>query len=368
MRFSIERSIFLEGILNAISAVSSKSSLPALEGFLIEANEELKITGYDLETGIIVTLEANIDKTGSIIVNAQTLSEIIKKLPDDTVTFSVDDDLKIEIKCGMSKFNIIGIPALEFPDLPTIEYKKSIKLPSNLLKSMIKQTVYAVSTNENKPIHTGCLFEINGNIINVVGVDGYRLALRREQLNEEYENTSVVIPGKSLNKLLRMLDDSDIPVVMNISDKHAIFENENIIFLTRILEGEFLNYKNAIPTNFPIRAIADVKNFTESIDRASLLINERQRSPIRLNFDKDEVNLLCISPLGRIEDKILIKSNGGQIEIGFNNKYLLEAFKNTEREEVCLELKDSLSPMVIKPLEGESFTFLVLPVRLRNEE
>ncbi|MDP4153872.1 MAG: DNA polymerase III subunit beta [Bacillota bacterium] len=368
MKFSIQRNSLLNGLTHALGAVTSKSSLPALEGLLITADTQLTITGYDLEIGIVVTLEASVEEKGSIVLNAQTFSEIIKKLPDDVVNVTIKDDLKTDIVCGMSKFFISGISPDEFPELPRIEYNKSLSLPENLLRSMIKQTVYAVSINENKPVHTGCLFNIEGNVINSVGVDGYRLALRQESIDlPPDQKFSFIVPGKSLTKLLRMIDDTETLVNINIAEKHAIFEIENIVLMTRLLEGDFLNYKNAIPKEMPIHIIADVKTFVDSIDRASLLISERQRSPIRLKFEKDDVVLLCVSPLGRVEDKFSVQSNGGEVEIGFNNKYLSEAFRNTECDEVEIGLKDSLSPMVIKPVNSSSFTFLVLPVRLKNE-
>jgi DNA polymerase-3 subunit beta len=195
------------------------------------------------------------------------------------------------------------------------------------------------------------------------------LALRTESLKSSIDTSfSFIIPGKTLQKLLKMLSDTDTEVKINIAKKHAIFEMENIRVMTRLLEGEFLNYKNALPKDCQITIKAKTRDFIDSIERASLLISEKQRSPVRLKFMGDDVKLLCISPLGRVEDEFAVSSSGGEMEIGFNNKYLLDAFRSTDCEEVKIELKDSLAPMVIKPVEGNAFTFLVLPLRLKSEE
>lgn len=370
MKFTVERSILSEAVTVASGAVSSKSSLPALEGVLIEAstNGNVKITGYDLEIAIVSTVMANVEHSGAVILSAVTFGEIIRKLPDDMVTISCDSDNKVDIVSGPSFFSIIGTPSVDFPELPVVDYKNQIILSQNKLLSMIKQSVFAVSTNESKPIYTGCLVEVEQQQMRMIGVDGYRLALRRETLAQaQNEDLSFVIPGKTLLKVSRMLQESDEPAKINVSSKHALFEIENMVLITRLLEGEFLNYRNALPKEKNIDIVSDVKPFVDSIERASLLINERQRSPIKLNFNDDDVKLSCQSPMGRVSDSFVVKSQGGELEIGFNNKYLLDAFRNTRLEKVRIELKDNLSPIVIKPLEDDNFLFLVLPVRLKGE-
>lgn len=371
MKFSVERSIFSDAISTASGAVASKAASQILEGLLIETDGRgsLKITGFDLEIAIICTVPSINDEQGSVVINAGPLGEIIRKLAGEHVTVTVDENNKVDIDSGMTHFSIMASSYKDYPELPVVSYENSVEIEQNKLESMIKQTVYAVSTNEAKPVHTGCLFEIENDNIRVVGVDGYRLAIRNEKLkNTVNEPMKFNVPGKTLLKVTRMLSESDMMAKINISRKHAQFEIENTVLITRLLDGEFLNYNNAMPKEKKLELVADVKTFSESVERASLLINERQRSPIRLKFADDEVKLFCSSPLGKIEDKFNVKSSGGNLDIGFNNKFLLDAFKNSREEEVRIELNGSLSPMVIKPREGDSFVFLILPVRLKTEE
>ncbi|MBC8536469.1 DNA polymerase III subunit beta [Feifania hominis] len=369
MYLSCNREDLLEAVLCASRAVSSKTSLAALEGVLLEYGRELKVTGYNLEIGIESVIPCECDGTGSVVINAHTFSEILRKMDHDVVTIEVDDKLKITIKCGMSEFTILGTSSGEFPEMPKVDRERSLKLPQNLLKNMIRQTVYAVSTNENKPIHTGCLFDVASDSLKVVGVDGYRLALREEKIDTETgEAFSFVVPGRALSEIVKLMDDTDNPISISLSRKHIIFELENKQLVSRLLEGEFLNYKAAIPANATIKIRAKVKNFVDSIERASLLISERQRSPIRIQFHDDTVVMNCSTPLGRVYDEFAAASSGGSLEMGFNNKYLLDAFRYCEQEEVMVELTSPLAPLVLRPVEGEGFIFLVLPVRLKSDE
>ena len=371
MKFTVERSILSEAVVTASGAVASKAASQILEGLLIETDGKgsLKITGFDLEIAIICTIPSINDEFGSVVINAGTFGEIIRKLAGTQVTISVDENNKVDIDSGMTHFSIMASSYLDYPELPSVNYENSVEIEENKLESMIKQTVYAVSTNEAKPVHTGCLFEVNGSNIRVVGVDGYRLAIRNEEISSPAEEAlKFNIPGKTLLKVTRMLKETDTKVKINVSRKHAQFEIENTILITRLLEGEFLNYNNAMPKEKSIEIVSDVRAFADSVERASLLINERQRSPIRLKFTDDQVKLFCSSPLGKIEDMFDVKSSGGNLEIGFNNKFLIDALRNSREEQVKIELNNSLSPMVIKPVEGDSFIFLILPVRLKTEE
>lgn len=369
MKIICQKQDLTEAISTASKAVSSKSSLPALEGLLIRAEAEITITGYDLEMGIRCGAVGTIEEQGAIVLPARTFGEIIRKLPDDLITLSVDDSGKADITCGMTEFAIIGTPAEEFPDLPEVIGDKRLTLPQNVLKSMIRQTVFAVSSNENKPIITGCLFDVLSDELKVVAVDGFRLALRKEKLLESVaENFSFVVPGKTLLEVARVLSDTDLPVSLSVTRKQILFELENIVLVSRLLEGEFMNYENAIPKEAKLHITADTRRFTEAVERTALLISERLKSPVRLNFEMDTIRLSCATPLGRAQDEFPVKSEGETLEMGFNNRFLLDALKNCECEQIKIAINTPLLPMVITPIEGDEFLFLVLPVRLRAAE
>ncbi len=368
MKFTVEKASLEKAIMTALGAVSSKSAIPALEGLLLTVSDRtLTVTGYDLEIGITSTILCDIDEDGSVVLAAGKLAEIVRALPADTIQITVDESCKTELVGGSAVFNIIGTPALEYPELPTFEFRNTLRISHRAMQSMIRQTIFACSQNETKPIFTGCLFEAEGEDLTVVGVDGYRLAIRREKIkNDAEEKLEFVIPAKTLSRLARMLDESENEVVIHLADRNVLFSIENNTLITRLIDGTFLNYKKTLVFEKKIEVVADVKQLCDSIRRASLIINERQRSPIKLGFNDDVVTLECVSPIGRVEDCFRVSSSGGDLVIGFNNKYLLDAFSNTREESVRIAFKDPLSPMVITPLEGDAFTFLVLPVRLKE--
>ncbi len=371
MKLTCQKDILSESISIVQRAVSSKSSIAALEGILLDAGDDrLRLLGYDLEIGIECTAESQVEEPGAIVLNARILGDIVRRLPEDTVHISADDKQLVVIRCGMSEFTILGTRASEFPEMPKVTGEMSLTLPRNTFKSMIRQTVFAVSQNDSKPVHTGSLFDVEGNQLRVVSVDGFRLALRQEIIENSTgeEEFSFVVPGKTLHELIRLLPDSDEGITLTLTKKHIVFEMDNFTLVSRLLEGEFLNYKNAIPKECKLTVTAQTKLFTDSIERASLLINDRIKSPVRCNFELDAVKLTCATPIGKVYDEFPVASSGGSLEIGFNNRYMLDALKACEEDQVKLELGTSLSPIVLKPLEGEGFVFLVLPVRLKNED
>jgi DNA polymerase-3 subunit beta len=368
MKFNCEKNNLLDSINTVQKAVLNKSTLAILEGILIQADENIKLTGNNLEMGIESSFNAQILEKGNIVVNSKLIGEIVRKLPDDIVYFEVTNDDFINIKCGDSEFNIKGIVSDEFPEIPHIEEEKSIKIPQNILKSMIRQTSFAIGTNENKIILTGSLIEIKDNNITMVSVDGFRLALRNETINNENNNNnSFVIPGKTLNELFKILNDDDTNVEIFLTEKHAMFRLGSCKVVTRLLNGEFLNYGQILPSNSNLKVICKTKDFINSIERASLIItNDVNKYPVVLNISLDKIKISCTTNMGKVNDLLKVQTFGDNIEIGFNHKYLIDALKACECETIVLEFTDSLSPCIIKPVEGESFIFLVLPVRLKS--
>lgn len=368
MFFSCEKDLLLEGISTVQKAAASRSALPALEGILFRAEgERLTVTGYDLDLGIESVIDASISKEGSIVINAKMIGDIIRKMPSGLITLSVGDNYLINIKGGRAEFNLVGLDSKEFPDLPFVEGEKKFSLPQSVLKSMIRQTIFAVSQNESNPIYTGSLFELKDGFLNVVSIDGYRLALRREKA--EGEDMSFVVPAKTLSEVSKIIkDDEEGDVSIVLTKKHIVFLIDKFKVVSRLLEGEFINYDNAIPNSNTISVTVDAQELMSCVERTSLLVQEKIKSPLVVKADKDGgiMSLSCNTSIGNAYDEILCEIDGGEIEIGFNHRYLHDALKACETEKVKIKLSSPLSPCVICPTEGDDFIMLVLPVRLKN--
>ena len=367
MKFTVNKSDITEAVSNIQRAVSTKTSIPALEGILLSATETgLELCAYDLELGITTVIPAFVMEPGKAVLSAKLFSDIVRRTPAETVTVSVDEKNMATLESGYSRFSIIGIPAEEFPELPKLSDSTQICLPGALLKSMMRQTLFAIAESDAKPIHQGSLFSLENGILDVVSVDGYRLAVRREPVDFS-EDLSFVVPGKTLSELLKLIKDSEEPVEISAGRRHILFKIDNYTVISSLLEGEFLNYKAAIPPESQTEVVLKTREAIDSVERVSLLITDRLKSPIRCLFDNNEVKLNCTTSMGRASDQLDVEMTGQSVEIGFNNRYLLEALRNTECDEVKVQLGGPLSPMKVVPKEGDSFLFLVLPVRLKSE-
>ena len=370
MKFSCEKALLQAAISTTSRAVSPKSSIPALEGILLEAGNDLLLTGYNLETGIRTIVPADIREEGTLVLGARLFGEIVRKLPDDIVTFQ-SENYMVNIKCGMSEFNILGTDPEEFPELPTVEYQNSLILPQSRLKAMISQTLFAVSDNESRPIHTGSLFEVDSEGLTIVSVDGYRLALRHEAIDkkEGAETFSFVVPGAALSEVEKICSDVDEPASVTQGARHVMFKVGDTMLVSRRLEGEFLAYRQAIPRNNTIHVEGDTRALLSSIDRVSLIISDKLKSPLRCVFDSNLLKISTKTAIGDAYDECPLSGDGGGLEIGFNNKYLMDALKAAPADKVRLELTTGVSPCVILPTEGEeNFLYMVLPVRLKAGE
>ena len=370
MKFSCEKALLQAAISTTSRAVSPKSSIPALEGILLGAGNDLRLTGYNLETGIRTIVPADIREEGTLVLGARLFGEIVRKLPDDIVTFQ-SENYMVNIKCGMSEFNILGTDPEEFPELPTVEYQNSLILPQSRLKAMISQTLFAVSDNESRPIHTGSLFEVDSNGLTIVSVDGYRLALRHEAIDkkEGAETFSFVVPGAALSEVEKICSDVDEPASVTQGARHVMFKVGDTMLVSRRLEGEFLAYRQAIPRNNTIHVEGETRALLSSIDRVSLIISDKLKSPLRCVFDSNLLKISTKTAIGDAYDECPLSGDGGGLEIGFNNKYLMDALKAAPADKVRLELTTGVSPCVILPTEGEeNFLYMVLPVRLKAGE
>ena len=367
MKITCLRTDLASAISNVSRAVSTKASIPALEGVLLKAyGESLNISGYNLEIGITTDVEATIIKEGEIVLSARLFLDIVRKLPEEIVTIETDDRMVTYITCGKVDYQIVGMSSVEYPDLPTFQQTDGITVNSKVLRDMIRQTVYAVSDNTSKPIYTGSLYEIKSGVLRIVAIDGFRMAIRSENVESE-SSTAFVVPGKTQLEVLKLLTEDDEQIEIIVGQRHITFKINSYSVISRLIEGTFLDYKSTIPSNNKTELVINTRMMIDSVERMSLLNSDRIQSPVRCKFMDDEIRLSCASAVGRANDVISVPIIGESVEIGFNNRYMLEALKNTDTDEVKLVLNGPISPIVIKPVKGDSFLSIVVPVRLANE-
>lgn len=369
MKFTCEKNQLVSAISVASRTVAQKSAISGLEGILIRAGVKVMLTGYNLETGITVSVDADIQETGACVMPARLFFDIVRKLPDDTVSIQVDESFKVSIKGGISSFTITALSADDYPELPDVDSEKGIRVPQNELKAMISGTIFAVSENQARPIHTGVLFEVDNDSITSVAVDGYRLALRRYLPEESLERTlKFVAPAAALKEVEKILGDTDNPATFYPGSKHILFTIGDATLVCRILEGEFLDWRRVLPQNNPVKLVGNVSRLTDSIERVGLVISEKLKSPVRCKFGDNAAELRTVSTIGEAYDVCPIAGDGKDLEIGFNCKYLLDALRAVPDSECTLEMINGLSPIVLNPTEGNRYSYMVLPVRLKAGE
>ncbi|MCR5206895.1 MAG: DNA polymerase III subunit beta [Eubacterium sp.] len=354
---------------NVIRAVSAKVTIPTIEGILMECGSDtLSLTGYDFEFGINTVLNVEVEEAGAIVINAKVLCDIIRKLEDETVTVETNGT-SVSILSGAAKYNITGIDSNEYPELPSVNGGYPLELDQRVLQSMIMQTVFAVAdTESNKPVYTGLKFDIDDNLLTLVGVDGYRLAIRKEAVNYSGEAHTFIVPKKTIKELIKLINiESEKPISVSVGKRHIIFDVEGYSIISRLLEGEFIDYKAALPRTINTTVLINTNDAIKCIDRTLPVIENNQKNPIRCLFDGDEMRVSTVSSVGRVVDRTHASTSGERVEIGFNSKYILDALSSADTDEVRIELAGPVSPVKIMPIEGESFLFLVLPMRLKNE-
>ena len=362
----------IKAINSVVKGVASKTTMPILEGILIQTNDnEIKLTTYDLEIGIEYVMECEVKEQGSTVVNAIMFSEIIRKLPDTEIHISVNDKNLLEIECEGSLYKLATMKPEEFPELPKIEIENSIEIDQNVLKNMIRKTIFAVSSEESRPIFTGCLFEIENNKLNLVAVDGFRLALRSIYLNKQTNNFSAVIPGKTLTEVNKIISDSFEPIKIGVSKNQAVFEMENCKIVTRILDGEFLNYSTVIPNSWQTRIRVEKEALQNSFERISLIssssIEKEKKYPVKVTVDIGKLTILCTNQTGDAKEEVFISTEGKNLEVGFNPKYFLDSLKAIDEEEIYVEFGTNVSPCLIKSVENNDYVYMILPIRLKGE-
>lgn len=367
VKISCLRTDLANAVSNVSRAVSTKASLPALEGVLIKAyDNKLNISGYNLEIGITTDIEATIQEEGEIVVSAKLFLDIVRKLPEEIVMMETDDRMVTYITSGKVDYQIVGMSSVEYPDLPSFDTTDSLTVNSKILRDMIRQTVYAVSENMAKPIYTGSLYEIENGVFKIIAIDGYRMAIRSENVDSDSQN-EFVVPGKTQLEVLKLLTDDEENVDIIIGQRHITFQVRNYRVISRLIEGTFLDYKTTIPSEVKTELVINTRTIINAVERMSLLNNDRVQSPVRCKFSGDEIKLSCASAVGRANDVISVPIIGEDVEIGFNNRYMLDALKNTDTDEIKLVLNGPIAPMIIRPVKGDSFLSIVVPMRLANE-
>ncbi len=372
MKIVCDKDTILKAINSVVKGVASKTTMPILEGILIQTNDnEIKLTTYDLEIGIEYVMECEVKEQGSTVVNAIMFSEIIRKLPDTEIYISLNSQNLLEIECEGSLYKLATMNPEEFPELPKIEIENSIEIDQNVLKNMIRRTIFAVSTEESRPIFTGCLFEVENNQLTLVSVDGFRLALRSIYLNKQSNDFQAVIPGKTLNEINKIITDSFEPIKLGVAKNQALFEMEHCKVVTRILDGEFLNYKNVIPSNWETRIKVNKSNIQNSFERISLIsassVEKEKKYPVKVQVDIGKVVISCTNQTGDAKEELYVSTEGKNLEAGFNPKYFLDSLKVIDEEEIYIEFGTSISPCLIKSTENNDYTYMILPIRLKED-
>ena len=367
MRFTCEKSMLVTGLSITGRTVAQKSTLSVIEGIYCRAGHDLSLTGYNMETAITYSIEAEITEAGECVFPARLFGDIIRRLPEGPVTVTVDANYKVSIRAGYASFNISAESAEDYPELPDVDSGRAIRIPQCSLKELISGTIFAVSENTGRPIHTGVKFEIDDTSVSAIAVDGFRLARRtyhpEEPLNR---NLSYVVPAQGLKEVEKILGE-DGDVAFTLGNKHILYQIGCATIICRLLEGEFLDWRRVVPTGCPIKLAAHVSDLASSIERVGLIVSEKYKSPVRCVFGNQELQLRTNNTIGVAEDKCTIAGDGKDLEIGFNVRYLSDALRAIPDEEVIMELTNGLSPIVFTPAESKhDFSYMVLPVRIKS--
>ena len=368
MRFTCEKSMLVQGLNIAGRTVAQKSSLSVIEGILCKAGMGLSLTGYNMETAITYEIEAEVADPGQCILPAKLFGDIIRRLPEGPVTVVVSDDYKVSIRAGYASFTISAEAADDYPELPDVNSGKPIQIPQTRLKELISGTIFAVSENQGRPIHTGVKFEVTDTSITAIAVDGFRLARRTYHPEKgTARELSFVVPAAGLKEVEKIVADVEDMASFTLGTKHILFQIGKATLVCRLLEGEFLDWRKVVPTNCPVKLVANVGDLASSVERVGLIVSEKYKSPVRCIFSHNELLMRTNTTIGAAEDKCSIAGDGKELEIGFNVRYLADALKVVPSEEVTLELTNGLSPIVLTPVDDKyDFAYMVLPVRIKN--
>ena len=363
MKLICSKQNLLYGVNIVSKAVPIRTTMAILECILIDASaNEIKLTANDMELGIETKIEGQIEERGIIALDAKIFSEIVRKLPDSDVTIETDSNFKTTITCEKAKFNIVGKSGDDFSYIPFIERNESVHISQFTLKEVIRQTIFSIADNDNNKLMTGELFEINENELKVVSLDGHRISIRKIQLKENYEHKKVVVPGKTLQEVSKILPgNADSEVDIYITENHIVFEFDNTTVVSRLIEGEYFKIEQMLSSDYETKVKINKRELLDCIDRATLLVKEGDKKPIIMNVTDDSVQLKINSFIGSMDEEIDIKKDGKDILIGFNPKFFIDALRVIDDEEVTLYMVNPKAPCFIKD-DDETYIYLILPV------
>lgn len=367
MKIVCSKNDLLTGVNIVMKAVPSKTSMPILECILINAEDgEIKLTVNDMELGIETKVNGNIEEAGMIAIEAKLFAEIVRKLPNDDITIDVSDDLKVKITCQKAKFDLIGLDGNTFSFLPDISKNESIYISQFSLREIINQTLFSVADNDKTKILTGELIEVNGSNLRVASLDGFRISIRNITLKEEFGNVKVIVPGKTLSEISKILTGG-LEDMVNISftENHILFEFDNTVVVSRLIEGEFFKIDKMISNDYETKVKVNRNELMSAIDRATLLAKEGNIKPIILNINDDAMNIKMNSFIGSMDEDVDVDKEGGNLVIGFNPKFIIEALRAIDDEEVDIYFVNSKSPCFIKN-EELSYIYLIVPVNINT--
>ncbi|MCY6485372.1 DNA polymerase III subunit beta [Clostridium aestuarii] len=368
MKFTCAKNKLQEAISISQKAVTGKSPMPILQGIYISAKEnQLTLIGSDIDLSIETKIQAQIEEEGTIVVDSKIFGDIIRKLPNSAIQINTVDNNAIQIICEKSRFTLIHMNADEFPSLPSINENMIFNMSQKTLKNMIKGTIFAIAQDETRPILTGILFEVNDKKLNLVALDGYRLALKSNNIDNE-NTINAVIPGKTLSEVGKILSDDDENVNITFTPNHILFNLGQTKIISRLLEGEFIKYNSIIPDEYDLKVTAKKGELLNCIERASLMAKDGNTNLIKFDIKEDNLIITSNSQLGKVREELNIVLQGSELQIAFNSKYLIDVLKIIEDDEIIMQFASSVSPCVIKNTENTSYTYLILPVRLLNFE
>ncbi|MDY3919173.1 MAG: DNA polymerase III subunit beta [Candidatus Limivivens sp.] len=346
-----------------LKAVPSKTTMPILECILIEASAgEIKFTTNDMELGIETKVEGQILEKGTIALDAKIFSDIVRKLPDNEVTIETDNKLQATITCEKAKFTISGKSGEDFACLPYVEKQECITISQFTLRELVRQTIFSIAVNENNKMMTGELFEVDGNILKVVSLDGHRISIRRTELKESYDKHKVVVPGKTLTEVSKILSgETEDQVSLFFTENHIVFEFDDTVVVSRLIEGEYFRIEQMLSSDYETKVTINKKELLNCIDRATLLVKESDKKPIIITITENNMELRINSDIGSMDEEIDIEKEGKDIKIGFNPKFLIDALRVIDDETVDIYLVNPKAPCFIRD-QNTSYIYLILPV------
>lgn len=369
MKFTCDKQSFIKAVNYVSNRSFSKSTMSILEGILIEATKDkIKLTTYDLEIGIESFTSGQIVEEGKALVHAGTFHEIIKRLPESEITISINENNMLEIKCEGLDYKLATLETEDFPQIPSINVNNSIEIEQKILKQMIKQTIFAVGNDNKTPLYTGCLFNVEKGKLNIVALDGYRLAIRKEVIQSN-NSFKVVIPGKTLNEVSKNLDESFEKVIIGIDNNNVVFQFDNCTVTSNTLEGEFLDYNNIMSTGFITKLLVNKNLLLNSLERISLISSSNQtkekKQSIFMDISIGKLEITSNSTIGTAKEEIFVETEGEECDFKYNPKYFIEALRNIDDQEIILTFGGKNAPTTIMSTEEESsFNYIILPLRV----